>query len=835
MAILDSVKKVIPFQNTDDGYEKVILSSQAIEMDDGSSLEEATDNLESSIGYLSGEVSANEGRLQELNESLINKQDLLEFDTFPINESSNPITSGGVYAALEDKQDLLDFDSVPTDGSSNPVTSGGVYSMLSELQYSDFISDPVAYFTVTEDGEDAPNHNGGGNTEWVLAPPSINRNQYLWLSHKFTLNNGGVVWTTPCVIDHCDPDIGTKTIGSSTQPVYVNNGILTPVDDALEISYGGTGATTASDARSNLGTGEGVFFATCSTSASETNKEVTTNSDGFKLRDGVVVIAFFSFGNTAAQIRLNVNNTGAYKVYDPLLEDTAPDSTFSESCSTCEFVYHASWGCWEFVGREARKSLLCEKLGTSTVGGTATPIYLNNGSPVKFESTIGSNANPVWISSGTITACANTIGGSANPVWMNSGVITSCSNTVGSGTKPVYMDSGTIKVSSSNVGDDNKPVYLSGGTITALSDTQGSSSKPVYLNAGAIVSCSSTVGSTTQPVYMNAGTISAMSGALALAYGGTGNTSGTATLCTTTSDTSNALYPVGVTSSATTTLKRDTSVTFNGGAITASSLTASGAVNAGAISTLTKSSGDTYWRSYRSDTDVGVWMGVGSGGSNHGLYSQVLGEWLVYCDGEDVYLNGKATTSGTATSADRTRYIAYNSTNYVAYATSSLNFVPYTDEGGSCGSGNNRWKAIYATNTTIQTSDINEKTEIADIDEQYEELFMKLHPVNYMWKNFTETDDHDRVHCGLIAQEVEKSCEEVGLSSMTFAALCRDDLEEPSVDGRTERYGIGYGELHGLEIHMIQKQEKEIKDLKSALDNALNTITSLEAKIEALG
>ena len=54
------------------------------------------------------------------------------------------------------------------------------------------------------------------------------------------------------------------------------------------------------------------------------------------------------------------------------------------------------------------------------------------------------------------------------------------------------------------------------------------------------------------------------SGTLGVARGGTGNTTGTATYATTTADTDNALYLVGVTSGATTTLKRDTAFTVTG-------------------------------------------------------------------------------------------------------------------------------------------------------------------------------------------------------------------------------------------------------------------------------
>lgn len=87
------------------------------------------------------------------------KQDRLNFDTAPIAGSTNPVTSGGiynalqnaqiqtdavptegstkavqsggVYTALQGKQASLTFDSTPTQGSNNPVTSGGVYNAIS--------------------------------------------------------------------------------------------------------------------------------------------------------------------------------------------------------------------------------------------------------------------------------------------------------------------------------------------------------------------------------------------------------------------------------------------------------------------------------------------------------------------------------------------------------------------------------------------------------------------------------------------------------------------------------------------------------------------------------
>lgn len=61
------------------------------------------------------------------------KQDTLTFDNAPTLNSGNPVTSDGIYAALQQKQSALTFDSAPTENSTNPVTSGGVYSALQNV------------------------------------------------------------------------------------------------------------------------------------------------------------------------------------------------------------------------------------------------------------------------------------------------------------------------------------------------------------------------------------------------------------------------------------------------------------------------------------------------------------------------------------------------------------------------------------------------------------------------------------------------------------------------------------------------------------------------------
>lgn len=57
----------------------------------------------------------------------------LPVDSAPTTNSTNLVTSGGVFDALAEKQGTLTFDTTPTSGSTNPVTSGGLYTEAGNL------------------------------------------------------------------------------------------------------------------------------------------------------------------------------------------------------------------------------------------------------------------------------------------------------------------------------------------------------------------------------------------------------------------------------------------------------------------------------------------------------------------------------------------------------------------------------------------------------------------------------------------------------------------------------------------------------------------------------
>ena len=70
---------------------------------------------------------------------------------------------------------------------------------------------------------------------------------------------------------------------------------------------------------------------------------------------------------------------------------------------------------------------------------------------------------------------------------------------------------------------------------------------------------------------------------------------------------------------------------------------------------LEKASGDTYYYAERTDTGTKVSFGVGSGGTNHGIWSHKLNKWMLYGDASNVYLQGKADTCGTADNSNRAK------------------------------------------------------------------------------------------------------------------------------------------------------------------------------------
>lgn len=127
------------------------------------------------------------------------------------------------------------------------------------------------------------------------------------------------------------------------------------------------------------------------------------------------------------------------------------------------------------------------KLGSSTVGGAAKPVYLNSGTATACSSTVGGTAKPVYMNSGTVTACSGTVGSATTPVYMNSGTMTACTSLSLDTTGNATTATTATKLGSSTVGGAAAPIYLSSGAATACttSGTYTSTGTALFTRAGA--------------------------------------------------------------------------------------------------------------------------------------------------------------------------------------------------------------------------------------------------------------------------------------------------------------------------------------------------------------
>lgn len=139
------------------------------------------------------------------------------------------------------------------------------------------------------------------------------------------------------------------------------------------------------------------------------------------------------------------------------------------------------------AGGGANSTALCE--------GRWGNLYMNNNlvatqswAAEKFPNKTGTGASGTWgisITGNATTATtasklgSTTIGGSAKPIYLSSGTPTACSATVGSATVPVYMNAGTITQCSTTLG-----VSITGNAATATNATQlGGTAASSYVKA----------------------------------------------------------------------------------------------------------------------------------------------------------------------------------------------------------------------------------------------------------------------------------------------------------------------------------------------------------------
>jgi hypothetical protein len=129
-----------------------------------------------------------------------------------------------------------------------------------------------------------------------------------------------------------------------------------------------------------------------------------------------------------------------------------------------------------------------------------------------------------------------------------------------------------------------------------------------------------------------------------------------------------------------------------------------------------------------------------------------------------------------------------------------------SDNAIDLGNSDARFDDIFATNGTIQTSDQNEKQDIASATTKELNVAKKLSALfkTFRWKDkVTEKGDKARTHTGIIAQEIQSAFKEEGLDASNYGLFTSDTWTDD--DGKEQtRLGVRYPELFSFIFSSIE-------------------------------
>ena len=149
----------------------------------------------------------------------------------------------------------------------------------------------------------------------------------------------------------------------------------------------------------------------------------------------------------------------------------------------------------------------------------------------------------------------------------------------------------------------------------------------------------------------------------------------------------------------------------------------------------------------------------------------------------------------------------------------STSGVATRDNAIDLGDGSARFDDIFATNTSITTSDQNEKQDIASLTTKELNVAKKLSILfkTFRWKDkVVEKGDKARTHTGIIAQEVQSAFSAEGLDCSKYGLFTSDtwwekdkevyDTKEEAPKDATEktRLGVRYPELFSFIFSSIE-------------------------------
>ena len=161
-----------------------------------------------------------------------------------------------------------------------------------------------------------------------------------------------------------------------------------------------------------------------------------------------------------------------------------------------------------------------------------------------------------------------------------------------------------------------------------------------------------------------------------------------------------------------------------------------------------------------------------------------------------------------------------------SFLTVNAKFAPSFDNdvSSTLGDATHRWRAVFATNGTINTSDARDKENIQPIEYGMETI-MKLKPVSFKWKNSFEKN----TKLGLIAQDLQKVIPEVVVDKEWVS----NEENNNKTQQPAARLGVYYSDIIPVLIKGMQEQQNENDKLKLQVTALEKRLANLEQAIMA--
>ena len=182
-----------------------------------------------------------------------------------------------------------------------------------------------------------------------------------------------------------------------------------------------------------------AYYGTCSTAAATAEKAITISADqNFSLKAGAVIGVKFTVSNTASNVKLNVNGTGAKSIW---YNTAVYTGTSTDVCGYANRVYYylydGTYWCWVGFGIQPNSNTIPTAYCTTAAGTAAKAASCTNYNLLAKSYTI------LLISTTNTAASALTLninGKGAKPLYINGAASSASNHTMPAGSYLVYYD-----------------------------------------------------------------------------------------------------------------------------------------------------------------------------------------------------------------------------------------------------------------------------------------------------------------------------------------------------------------------------------------------------------